>query len=104
MAANFVSIQLIYQEQTHLSQPKHQFLKEFNITQTPNNWANEKGTIGYLQSFLIPHIDSLYIELPAFKELNSNNPWLLILDVLKVGGKILLRKLSNNLIVKWVQF
>ena len=80
MAANFVSIQLIYQDQTHFWS---QFLKDFNITQTPNNWANEKGTIGYLQSFLIPYIDSLYIELPAFKELNSNNPWLLTLDVFK---------------------
>ena len=83
MAVNFVSIQLIYQEQTHLSQPKYQFLKDFNITHTLNNWANEKGTIGYLQSFLILYIDSPYIELPAFKEMNSNNPWLLILDVFK---------------------
>ena len=77
MAGDFLPPKLIYQGKTQWSVAKYNFSKELHITQTPNNWANEKKSVDFLELVLI-----LYIEKQR-KYLNLTCPWLLISDVFK---------------------
>ena len=71
-------MQLTYQGKTKLCQAKYNFLNEFQVTQTPNHWADENTSIDMIKKILIPYIKRKREELNV-----PNKPWLLICDVFK---------------------
>ena len=57
LSGEFLTIQLIYTGQTDLCHPKVQFPKGFDITHSPNHWANKETVISLLKKIVFPFVN-----------------------------------------------
>lgn len=79
MSGKFLPSQVIYAGKTPRCFPSVEFPKDWDITYTPNHWANEAATERYIQKILLPYIEKTKAEL----SLDSNQPALVIFDRFK---------------------
>ena len=79
MSGKFLPPQLIYAGKTPRCLPSVEFPEDWDITFTPNHWANEATTERYIQKILLPYIEKKKAEL----SLDSNQPALVIFDRFK---------------------
>ena len=75
----FLPPQIIYQGKTQRCHPVFKFPQNWNVTHSPNHWANEDTTLEYLQKIIIPYIQQMRTEL----SLSENHPALAIFDMFK---------------------
>ena len=54
MSGELLPMQLLYQGTTNRCHPKFSFPVDFDVWHTPNHWANEDTTIGFIQHIIIP--------------------------------------------------
>ena len=78
-SGKFLPPQVIYAGKTPRCLPSVEFPKDWDITYTPNHWANEATTERYIQKILLPYIEKKKAEL----SLDSNQPALVIFDRFK---------------------
>ena len=56
MAAEFLPIQLIYQEKTNKCHPNYNLPNRFHITHTPNHWSNETKSLEMIDRIIMPYV------------------------------------------------
>ena len=79
MSGKFLPPQVIYGGKTPKCLPSVEFPKDWDITYTPNHWANEATTERYIEKILLPYIERTKAEL----SLHSDQPALVIFDRFK---------------------
>ena len=96
----FLPIQLIYTGKTDLCHQKVEFLKGFDITHSPNHWANKEIVMSPLKKIVFPFVNKKYESLSLSKDAKA----LLIFDVFKGQTTPAVNDLlkDNNCIVQHV--
>ena len=79
LSCEFLPIQLIYAGKTHLCHPKVEFPKGFDITHSPNHWANKEIVMSLLKKIVFPFVNKKREILSLSKDAKA----LLIFDVFK---------------------
>ena len=79
MAGDFLPPQLIYQGKTPRSLPSYKLPANWDVTYTPNHWANEDTSLQYLSKIILPFIEQKRKELG----LSASHPALVLFDHFK---------------------
>ena len=79
LTGDFLPIQLIYASKTKRSLPKFDFPSTFNITYTPNHWANVDTCREFFEKIIKPYLQKIRQDL----NLNNDRKALIIFDVFK---------------------
>ena len=79
MTGEFLPPQVIYQGKTSRSLPSYKLPADWDVTYTPNHWANEETSLQYLQKIVIPYIKRKREELG----LSISHPALVLFDHFK---------------------
>jgi hypothetical protein len=69
--------QVIYQGKTTKCHPTFKFPSDWDITHSPNHWANEETTLQYVEAILVPYFTAQRAAL----DLDPTHPGLLLMDV-----------------------
>ena len=56
---DFLPIQLIYKGKTARCHPRYKFPVDWNITHSPNHWSNENTMVQYVDSIILPYVNSV---------------------------------------------
>ena len=57
----FLPPQIIYKGKTSRCHPTIAFPADWNVTQSPNHWANENTTLEYIKTIILPYFPA-YVE------------------------------------------
>ena len=100
LSGEFLPIQLIYTGKTDLCHPRGEFPKGFDITHSPNHWANKEIVMSLLKKIVLPFVHKKRESLSLSKDAKS----LLIFDVFKAQTTLAINDLlkDNNCIVQHV--
>ena len=63
MTGEFLPPQVIYQGKTARSLPSYKLPADWDVTYTPNHWANEDTSLQYLQKIILPFMKHKRVEL-----------------------------------------
>ena len=100
LSGEFLPIQLMYTGKTDLCHPKVEFPKGFDITHSPNHWANKEIVMSLLKKIVFPFVNEKRERLSLSKDAKA----LLIFDVFKGQTTPAVNDLlkDNNCIVQHV--
>ncbi|XP_011408602.1 PREDICTED: uncharacterized protein LOC105315598 [Amphimedon queenslandica] len=80
LSGKFLPIQLIYQGTTQKCLPKGvSFPNNWHLTYTSNHWSNEKTTVEYLNSIILPYVRNTRSQF----SLDATHPALVLFDVFR---------------------
>ncbi|KAJ8297774.1 hypothetical protein KUTeg_024305 [Tegillarca granosa] len=74
MTGEFLAPQVIYQGLTSACHPNYEFPLAWNVTHSPNHWANTETQTLYTEKILVPHMKCMKLGLSILKPLAAS--WL----------------------------
>ena len=76
MSGEFLPTQVIYQGKSSRCLPSYKLPSDWDVTYTPNHWANEETSLQYLKKIILPFIELKRMELG----LSASHPALVLFD------------------------